>query len=179
MRRKLKYICRIFYNYIRRPVLFVLNCGHIRMSGLQLIAPGVKLLSEKNGAIEVKGSNIESGTLIHSAGGKINIKNAFINRNCTVVSMDNIVIEDGVTIGPGVCIYDHDHSLDKNHKDPYVKAGVKIQKGAWIGANAVILKGVTIGKNAVVAAGAVVTKNVPDFSIVGGVPAKVINKCHE
>lgn len=44
----------------------------------------------------------------------------------------------------------------------------------WIGGNATILPGVTIGNNVVVAAGAVVTKDVPDNTLVGGVPAKKI-----
>lgn len=44
----------------------------------------------------------------------------------------------------------------------------------WIGANSTILKGVTIGEGAVVAAGSVVNKSVPPYSVVGGVPAKVI-----
>ena len=44
----------------------------------------------------------------------------------------------------------------------------------WIGANSIILKGVVVGVGAVIAAGAVVTKDVPPYSIVGGVPAKVI-----
>lgn len=43
-----------------------------------------------------------------------------------------------------------------------------------IGANATITQGVTIGENAVVAAGAVVTKEVPDNTVVGGIPAKII-----
>lgn len=46
----------------------------------------------------------------------------------------------------------------------------------WIGSNATILKGITIGEGAVVCAGAVVTKDVPSFTIVGGVPAKIIGK---
>ena len=51
---------------------------------------------------------------------------------------------------------------------------VVISDDVWIGANAVILPGVTIGRHAVVAAGAVVTKDVPDYCMVGGVPAKII-----
>jgi acetyltransferase-like isoleucine patch superfamily enzyme len=46
----------------------------------------------------------------------------------------------------------------------------------WIGANAVILPGVKIGTHSIVAAGAVVTKDVPEFSLVAGIPAKVIKK---
>ena len=51
---------------------------------------------------------------------------------------------------------------------------IHIKKNAWIDANATILQGVTIGENSVVASGAVVSKDVPDNTIVGGVPAKFI-----
>ena len=44
----------------------------------------------------------------------------------------------------------------------------------WIGAGSIILSGVTICKGAIIAAGAVVNKDVPDYAIVGGVPAKVL-----
>ena len=53
---------------------------------------------------------------------------------------------------------------------------VMIGDDVWIGANAVILPGVTIGKHCVVAAGAVVTKDVPDNSLIAGVPAKLIKQ---
>lgn len=53
---------------------------------------------------------------------------------------------------------------------------VVIENDVWIGSNAVILHGVRIGNGAVVAAGAVVTKDVPDFAVVGGVPAKILRK---
>lgn len=51
---------------------------------------------------------------------------------------------------------------------------VVLGNDVWVGANALILGGVTVGHGAVIAAGAVVTKDVPDYSVVGGVPAKVI-----
>lgn len=51
---------------------------------------------------------------------------------------------------------------------------VNIGNDVWIGADAIILNGISIGNGAVIGAGAVVTKNVPDYAIVGGVPAKII-----
>lgn len=60
----------------------------------------------------------------------------------------------------------------ENCFDEYKK--VTIGNDVWIGANVMIMGGITIGDGAVIGAGAVVTKNVPPYSIVGGVPAKVI-----
>lgn len=57
---------------------------------------------------------------------------------------------------------------------PKMNAPVTIGDNSWIGARALILPGVHIGNFCVVAAGSVVTKDVPDYSVVGGVPAKVI-----
>ena len=53
---------------------------------------------------------------------------------------------------------------------------VTIGNDVWIGGNVTILPGVNIGNNVVVAAGAVVTKDVPDNSLIGGVPAKIIRE---
>ena len=55
-----------------------------------------------------------------------------------------------------------------------VSKTVIIGDDVWIGARVIILKGVYVGKGAVIAAGAILTKDVPEYAIVGGVPAKVI-----
>ena len=57
---------------------------------------------------------------------------------------------------------------------PNQDAPVVIEDDVWCGANVTILKGVTIGRGSVVAAGAIVTKSFPPYSIIGGVPAKLI-----
>ena len=64
--------------------------------------------------------------------------------------------------------------LKKDGDRDGLRKGITVKKNAWIGMNVTICPGVTIGEYAVVAAGAVVTKDVPDYAVVGGVPAKVI-----
>ena len=54
------------------------------------------------------------------------------------------------------------------------RIGVTIEDGVWIGSRATILDGVTVGHNSIVAASCIVNKSVPPYSIVGGVPARVI-----
>lgn len=60
------------------------------------------------------------------------------------------------------------------YADPAHKYDVVIGNDVWIGYGAILLAGVTVGDGAIIGAGAVVTKDVPAYSIVGGVPAKLI-----
>ena len=101
-------------------------------------------------------------------------KNVFINSGCHFQDQGGITIGDGTLIGHNVVLATINHDLDpkKERKNHY--APIKIGKNVWIGSNATVLPGVTIGNWAVVAAGAVVTKDVPDMTVVGGVPAKII-----
>lgn len=90
----------------------------------------------------------------------------------------------GIRIGNNVCIASYVKMITGSHdiNDPKFKSGFKpvvIEDYAWICTGAMICQGVTIGKGAVVAAGAVVTQDVPSFTVVGGVPAKVIAKRKE
>lgn len=101
-------------------------------------------------------------------------KNIFINFDCTFLDLGGIEIEDNVLLAPGVKLLSESHPINPEQRCALTTGKIHLKKNAWIGANAVILAGVTIGENAIVAAGAVVSKDVPDNTIVGGVPAKII-----
>ena len=62
------------------------------------------------------------------------------------------------------------------YEQELITAPVVIGEGCWIGEKAVILPGVHIGKKCIVAAGAVVNKDIPDYSLVGGVPARILKR---
>ena len=154
--------------------------GQMQIDGGQELSPKAEFVMLSGGEIHFTGRNhMESGSLCKTVGGKIELCGCYINRNCTIVGVEHITLEKGVMVGPNVCIYDHDHNLKKNsdaRQSLFVSAPIHIKNNVWIGASAVILKGVTIGEGAVVAAGAVVTKDVPAYTIVGGVPARIIGK---
>lgn len=93
-----------------------------------------------------------------------------------------IVFKDKVVVGPGLTIIAGDHNYsaigvficDQHVKNELDDQDVVIESDVWIGCNVTILKGVTIGRGSVVAAGSVVTKSCQPYSIIGGVPAKLI-----
>jgi len=103
-------------------------------------------------------------------------KNVFINFDCTFLDLGGITIEDNVLIAPKVSLLSEGHPVSPENRHSLMVGHIHIKKNAWIGAGAIILQGVTIGENSIVAAGAVVSTNVPDNTIVGGIPAKVIKE---
>lgn len=111
------------------------------------------------------GDNVKIGSLAHI---DYNVK---IGENTKIEGLVYIPplsrIGKNVFIGPSATLTN----------DPYPMCdkmvGITIEDGAIIGANAVIKAGVTLGKNCVVAMGAVVTKDVPQDTVVAGVPAKI------
>lgn len=98
-----------------------------------------------------------------------------LNLDVHLDARGGISIGRGVSVSFGVRIITGGHDVNSSSFRG-IFSPITIGDNAWIGANAVILQGVSIGQGAVVAAGAVVTKDVPPFSIVGGVPAKIIGE---
>lgn len=119
--------------------------------------------------------------LHHHGFHKIRIgKECFLGDDVSLDARGGIVLEDQVTVSSRVTFVTHinvgypDHPLQKRY--PTKETPVHVKRGAYIGTGAIILPGVSIGAESVVAAGAVVTKNVPDHTLVAGVPAVVKKK---
>ncbi len=91
---------------------------------------------------------------------------------------DKLTIGSHTDIASSVMIFNSEHDLEKEDFSAIV-APVEIGDYVFIGPRVIIMPGVKIGKGAVVAGGAVVTKDVDPFTIVGGVPAKLIGERKE
>ena len=106
-------------------------------------------------------------------------KQVFINMGCKFQDQGGIFIEDGALIGHNVVLATLNHAMQPERRGDMLPAPIHIGKRVWIGSNAAVLPGVTIGDGAIVAAGAVVTRDVPETTIVGGVPARVLRHLSE
>ncbi|MDC0552109.1 acyltransferase, partial [Flavobacteriaceae bacterium] len=121
-----------------------------------------------------------TGVLRNLGDGLIMGNNVGIAHNCFIQVRGNIQIGNNVIFGPNVSIFSENHNFSDLdipiNLQGESRKGVKINDGVWIGSRATILDGVSIGENSIIAAGSVVVKDVPPFSIVGGVPAKVLKQ---
>ena len=123
---------------------------------------------------------IRAGAMLLPSGGSISIgKNTSINQYTIINGEGNVTIGNKVLIASFVSMYAANH----NFEDPNIpirdqgmttKGGIKIEDDVWIGTHVVILDGITIGKGSVISAGSIVTQDVEPYSIVAGVPAKII-----
>ncbi len=155
-------------------------------------------LSKKPEAIKIgRNCHIRGRLQVFAYGGSISIgDNCYIGENSYIWSGESIIIESEVLISHNVNIIDSNsheinskerslgfRNLIKNghpsNKGSIITKSILVKKSAWINFNSIILKGVTIGEGAIVAAGSVVTKDVPDWTIVGGNPAKIIRHIPE
>ena len=131
------------------------------------------------------GIQIGKGSTIHMYARFYNPHNILIGRDTIIgehVVLDGrapLKIGNHVAIASNVMIYNNEHNIESEHfaaAEEVVSEPVTISDYVFIGPRVIILPGVTIGHGAVVGAGAVVTKDVAPFTIVGGVPGKVIGE---
>ena len=98
--------------------------------------------------------------------------NVVIMFNVLMMAAGGITIDDDVLVAANAQLISNNHDYANHHV--LTCKPVHLKRNCWIGAGATILPGVTVGENAVVAAGAIVTHDVPDNTMVAGVPARVI-----
>ena len=103
--------------------------------------------------------------------------NSGLGINCEIYGP--VTIGDNVMMGPEVVFYTTRHNYSRTDIPMNLQGienGIPIVIGndVWIGRRAIILPGVTIGDGCIIGAGAVVTKSFPPYSVIGGVPAKIV-----
>lgn len=122
---------------------------------------------------------IECTGVIRQLGEGLEIgNNVGIAQNCFIQVRGKVSIGNDVMFGPGVSIFSEDHGFSEISipmiEQAEIRQGVTIESDVWIGSRAIILDNVTIGKGSIIAAGSVVKTSVPPYSIVVGMPGKVI-----
>lgn len=127
------------------------------------------------------GLKLGIGSTVHMWCGFFNPKNISIGADTVVgdhAFLDGrgkLTIGNHTALASWVMIYNSQHNIHSQDFEAVI-ADVVIGDYVFIGPRVIILPGVTVGRGAVIGAGAVVTKDVPEFSVVGGVPAGVIDK---
>jgi acetyltransferase-like isoleucine patch superfamily enzyme len=155
-----------------------LTCPALRDQRLS-IGQRVEFVGKRNIQLADKVSLL-GNSYLNASGGFIKIgSNTHIDQFCVLYGQGGLTIGSDCAIASGVIMYTqtnqyaHDESC-KIVDQPVVYKTVTIGQDVWIGAAAVILPGVEIGDHAVVGAGALVRQDVPPWSIVGGIPAKIL-----
>jgi acetyltransferase-like isoleucine patch superfamily enzyme len=142
------------------------NYAHVRERRAMTIGPGLRMAP--NVSLRF-GQRITIGSRVH-----VGERSALWAGSAT----GRVTIHDEALLGPNVFVPASNYSLEDRARpvmdQPRVERDVVIGPRSWLGHNVVVLPGVTIGEGAVVAAGAVVSRDVEPWTIVGGVPARVI-----
>ena len=165
----MKGINRMYNYYLDLKVSLLWLLGYIPSHILR------RLIYRLSGVKIGKKSTIHIGARFYQTKNISIGEGSIVGDHATLDGRDSLVIGNHVDIASQVMIFNSQHNT-KADDFSAIEAPVKIEDYVFIGPRAIILPGVTIGRGAIIGAGAVVTKDVPDMTIVGGVPAKEIGK---
>lgn len=180
-----RYVC-IMQKIARRLSTYVARCKYFPFLSVGTSCTiengfSVRQFTFRSTALRIvleQGNHIGRNTTIQGSGTLLFGKNSFCGENCIFGVNENIRIGQDVMISQYVTMRDTGH-LFHDRSLPIAQQGIStapiiIGDDVWIGHGATVLQGVTIGRGAVVGAGAVVIKDVPEYAVVGGVPARII-----
>ncbi len=148
---------------------------------------GINVKVSKWGGVKMKDNvQISNNSLFLLVASKAQIEigsNCRLAHHLQISCASKVIVKDNVNMAPFVFISDHNHEY-RNVDVPILNQGIMmnendctiIDEGTWIGTKSTIIGNVRIGKHCVIGANSVVTKDIPDYSVVVGMPAKVIKR---
>jgi len=154
--------------------------GRLQTDGICFICPNVQLEIGRDAVLYVgRWAWIGHGTKIRVHEGRVSIgAKTVMGQECTISAYQQVSIGRECIIADRVMLIDFDHGVvevDRPIREQGIyKRDVRVGNNVWIGYGACVLRGVCIGDNSIVGTSAVVTKEVPQNTVVGGVPARAI-----
>lgn len=153
----------------------------LRLFKIHMVSLHIPVWTIRKLVFRLAGVKIGNGTVIHMGAkffeprGVTIGQDTMVGDRCFLDGRDQLTIGDHVDIASEVMIYNSEHDISSPDFHA-INAPVVIGDYVFIGPRTIILPGVTVGRGAIIAAGAVVTKDVAPYTMVGGVPAKVIGE---
>ena len=156
--------------------------GRLQTDGLCFVAPDVTLEIGRSATVKLgRWSWIGHGTKIRAHEGTVEIgAKTVLGQECTISSFQRVAIGRECIVADRVMLIDFDHGVVEVERpirlQGIYKRDVEVGNNCWIGYGACILRGVTVGDNCIVGSNSVVTKDVPDDTVVAGMPARPLRK---
>jgi acetyltransferase-like isoleucine patch superfamily enzyme len=165
------HLIRTLVDRLRGRIVIGSKCRISRLSRIRTVNGGTVTIGNN--------CNIHDYAMIMTYGGNITMgDNCSVNHFSVIYGHGGLEIGNGVRIATHVVIIPATHNYEDTKRFIYQQGeryiGIKIEDDVWIGAGAKILDGVTVGRGAVIGSGSVVTRDVPPYTVVAGVPAKLI-----